>query len=123
MRAPSLCYSENKAIYTKIRTFSKYDELRFEICYPYEEKEKWAVDYEKPGIHGLKIFVNGQELYTLLVELEDKENGDGEHTDPAEVYGHNCLGIALSEFQSRVRDPDGCCSAAVPNARVMDAMM
>lgn len=92
----------------------QYDELRFELCYPYEEKEKWAVDYEKPGIHGLKIFVNGKELNALLIELEDKENGDGEHTDPAEVYGHNCLGIALYEFQSHVRDPDGvllCCCA------------
>lgn len=90
-----------------------FDTIRFELFDPYEAKEQWAVDLHRTGYHAVRIYVNDKELNALLVELEDKEDGETTPSDPAHVYGHIGLWLA-EELKKESADSYGaslcCCS-------------
>lgn len=90
-----------------------FDTIRFELFDPYEAKEQWAVDLHRTGYHAVRIYVNDKELNALLVELEDKEDGETTPSDPAHVYGHIGLWLA-EELRKESADSYGaslcCCS-------------
>lgn len=71
-----------------------FDTLRLELIDPYEAKEKWAVEEYFPGLHAVRIYVNNNELNSLFVELEDKEDGTTRPTQPSDMYGHVGLWLA-----------------------------
>ena len=91
-----------------------FDTLRFELFDPYEAGERWAVEYNHPDCRTVKIFINNKELNSLLVELEDKEDGVDNPTDSANVYGHIGPYYLLKQLKSEFASNYGaslCCCA------------
>lgn len=91
----------------------QFDTLRFELLDPYKAREKYAVKFNYRNCRAVKILVNDKDLNTLLVELEDKEDGVDNPTNPADMYAHIGLYV-LEQLKSEYASTYGaslcCCS-------------